>query len=87
MLHTIAILYYMICYFLQKGCTPIHLASRDGHVQAVEKLISSRADVNAVDKVSVNRHYSYTVLHDILLLTGWIHTHPFGFNILSCSSG
>ena len=34
--------------------TPIHLASRYGHVQLVEKLISLGADVNAVNKVSVN---------------------------------
>ena len=44
----------MICYYLQNGNTPIHLALRYGHVEVVEKLISSGADVNAVDKVSVN---------------------------------
>ena len=52
--HTIAILYLVICYFLQFGDTPIHLALRIGHVQVVEKLISSGADVNVVNKVSVN---------------------------------
>ena len=52
--HTIAILYYMICYFLQYGDTPIHLALSGGHVEVVEKLISSGADVNVVNKVSVN---------------------------------
>ena len=55
MLHTIAILYYMICCFLQDGNTPIHLVLRYGQVELVEKLISSGADVNVVDKVSVNR--------------------------------
>ena len=50
----IAILHYMICYFLQYGDTPIHLASRNGHVKVVKKLISSGADVNVVNKVSVN---------------------------------
>ena len=45
---------YMICYFLQDGYTPIHLASSGGHVQVVEKLINSGVDVNAVNKVSVN---------------------------------
>ena len=45
----------MICYFLQDGYTPIHLAlSLDGHVQVVEKLISLGADVNVADEVSVN---------------------------------
>ena len=43
-----------MCYFLQYGDTPIHLASRYGHVQMVEKLISLGADVNVVDEVSVN---------------------------------
>ena len=52
-LHTIAVLYYMICYFLQYGDTPIHLASISGHVGVVEKLISSGANVHVVDKVSV----------------------------------
>ena len=78
----------MICYFLQYGDTPIHLALRYGHVEVVEKLISSGANVNVVDKVSVMyysvTHYSYTVLHDMLLFTVWRHTHPFGFNKWSC---
>ena len=52
-----AILYFMICYFLQDGDTPIHLALRYGHVEVVEKLISSGADVNVVDKVSVTCNY------------------------------
>ena len=47
----------MICYFLQDGDTPIHLASSGGHVKVVEKLISSGADVNVVNKVSVDRVY------------------------------
>jgi len=44
----------MICYYLQDEDTPIHLASRRGHVEVVEKLISSEADVNVVNRVSVN---------------------------------
>jgi len=43
----------MICYFLQDGDTPIHLALH-GHPKVVEKLISSGADVSVVGKVSVN---------------------------------
>jgi len=41
-------------YFLQDSHTLIHLASCDGHVELIEKLISSGADVNVVDEVSVN---------------------------------
>jgi len=44
----------IICYFLQDGDTPIHLALRGGHVQVVEKLISLEANVNVVDGVSFN---------------------------------
>jgi len=51
--NNIAIPYCMICYFLQDGYTPIHLASRDGHVEVIDKLICSGADVNVVNKVSV----------------------------------
>ena len=47
----------MMYYYLQDGDTPIHLASSDGHVEVVEKLISSGADVNVVDKVSVTCNY------------------------------
>ena len=32
----------------------IHLASSDGQVELVEKLITSGADVNVFDEVSVN---------------------------------
>ena len=55
-LHTLVTLYFtcMICYYLQDGDTPIHLALSGGHVRVVEKLISSGADVNVVNKVSVN---------------------------------
>ena len=55
--HTIAMPYFMICDLLQDGDTPIHSALRRSHVEVVEKLISSGADVNVVDKVSVTCNY------------------------------
>ena len=45
---------YMKCYFLQDGNAPIHLAIRRDHIELVEQLISLRADVDVVDKVSVD---------------------------------
>ena len=39
---------------LQDSHTLIHLASSDGHVELVEKFITSGADVNVADGVSVN---------------------------------
>ena len=44
----------MKCYFLQDGNAPIHLAIRRDHIELVEQLISLRADVDVVDKVSVD---------------------------------
>ena len=53
-LFNISLPMHMLCYFLQHEDTHIHLALRDGHVEVVEKLIRSGANVNVVDKVSVN---------------------------------
>ena len=38
--------------FLQSGSTSLHVASQHGHVQMVEMLIRSGADVDVVNKVS-----------------------------------
>jgi len=59
----------MMCYFLQDGNIPIHLALRDRHVEVVEKLISSGADVNVVDKVSVNYKVFNMYAHDEVTIT------------------
>ena len=44
--------YHVTCVLLQGGKTALHLAAVMGHVQAIETLISSGADVNALDEVS-----------------------------------
>ena len=42
----------VIC-FLQKGRTPLHLASNNGHVDAARHLLERGANVEAKDLVSV----------------------------------
>ena len=46
------ILYYINIYFQHKQ-TPLHIAAPRGHVSVVQCLITSGADVEAVDDVSV----------------------------------
>ena len=71
----------MICYFLQDGDTPIHLALRYGHVEVVEKLISSGANVNVVDKVSVN--YQCECVFDMYTHSEMTNNRPLGLMIHS----
>ena len=44
--------YHVTCILLQEGSTALHHAARSGQVQAIETLIRSGADVNALDEVS-----------------------------------
>ena len=46
-----------VCTYLQDGVTPLYWAARDGHIEVVRHLISSGADVNKADKVSVRLHW------------------------------
>ena len=47
------IIHYVNCIFaIQNNHTPLHFASKNGHCSIVEYLITSGADINAVDIVS-----------------------------------
>ena len=37
---------------MQNGGTPLHIASRNGHVEVIGTLIESGADIDVVDEVS-----------------------------------
>jgi len=44
--------HHVTCILLQRGMTALHWAAIRGHVQVIETLIRSGADVSVLDKVS-----------------------------------
>jgi ankyrin repeat protein len=46
-----------VCTYLQYGETPLHTAAEKGHIEVVRHLLSSGADVNKANNVSVRRHW------------------------------
>ena len=43
--------------YLQDGWTPLYTAAYSGHIEVVRHLLSSGADVNKAEKVSVRLHW------------------------------
>lgn len=41
----------MMTFLLQDGCSPLHLASDEGHLDIVKTLIEAGANANQADKV------------------------------------
>ena len=46
-----------VCTYLQEGITPLYRAAYYGHIEVVRHLVSSGADVNKANNVSVCRHW------------------------------
>ena len=48
---TVQLMQKFVC-TVQDGYTPLHIAAQNGHVEVVETLIKSGADISVVEKVS-----------------------------------
>jgi len=46
-----------VCTYLQYGETPLLLSARNGHIEVVRHLLSSGANVNKTNNVSVRQHW------------------------------
>ena len=46
-----------VCTYLQYGWTPLNSAAYIGHIEIVRHLLSSGADVNKANEVSVRLHW------------------------------
>ena len=58
----------MMGFVLQDGCTPVGVASQNGHLEIVKRIIETGANVNQTSKVVEIEHDS---------LTSYILTHGF----------
>ena len=64
-------------FHLQDGGTPLHMAAAAGHLNVVQYLVSSGADVNMKDMVS-GIMYNFSTKHPFSGIQG----QPFGFFFL-----
>ena len=57
----------------QDGRSPLHDASRNGHVEVVAKLIAGNADINLQDKVSTSLHVSewFRLYQGLPIMSAW----------------
>ena len=46
-----------VCTYMQDGRTSLYLAAYNGHIEIVQHLLSSSADVNKAAKVKVRLHW------------------------------
>ena len=64
-------------FYLQDGRTPLHMAAAAGHLNVVQYLVSSGADVNMKGWVS-GVMYNFSSVHPFSSIQG----QPFGFYFL-----
>ena len=64
-------------FYLQNGRTPLHFVAVAGHLDVVQYLVSSGADVNMKDNVS-GIMYNFSSVHPFSSIQG----QPFGFYLL-----
>ena len=64
-------------FYLQDGRTPLHRAAAAGHLNVVQYLVSSGAEVNLKDRVS-GVMYNFSSVHPFSSIQG----QPFGFYFL-----
>ena len=57
----------------QFGSSPLHDASREGHVEVVAKLIAANADINLKDEVSTSLHVSepFRLYEGLPMISAW----------------
>ena len=57
----------------QNGSSPLHDASRNGHVEVVAKLIAGNADINLQDIVSTSLHVSewFRLDRSLPMMSAW----------------
>ena len=64
-------------FYLQDRRTPLHMAAKSRHLNVVQYLVSSGADVNLKDRVS-GVMYIFSTKHPFTSIQG----QPFGFYLL-----
>ena len=74
---------------MQRGNTPLYRASKNGHTEVVELLLSSGADINKVEHCNVSMHISSYHVDSFIIHVTLNCSHSTGSTIssLCCQSG
>jgi hypothetical protein len=72
--NSLYVMLMMTCNTAQDGWTPLHIASRQGHLETVKALVERRADVEAMTNVSIT--HLHTHAHHTSTTTHHAHKQP-----------